>query len=113
MSKPPKKERRPRTKKISVLEKNQWKNILKEIDKDEIPIDLLLSITVNLIDGTKVKIDIKELLDSGNDPEVLEKALDHKFRTMDQFIENIDFYVNIEDIARTVQPITDQILKDL
>jgi hypothetical protein len=73
MSQKPKKERRPKLKRINVSAKNQWKHILKDVDKDEIPIGLLLSITVNLIDGSKVKI----------------------------------------DVARTVQPITDHILKNL
>lgn len=107
------KRKRPKLKKINVSAKTQWRQILKEIDKDEIPVDLLLSITVNLIDGTKIKIDIQDLLDEGNDPKVLEEMLDLKFKTMDHIIQDIDFYINIDNIAKTVQPITDQILKDL
>ena len=83
------------------------------VDKDEIPIGLLLSITVNLIDGSKVKIDVKELINEGNDPDMLEELLDKKLREMDAYIEDIDFYINIDDVARTVQPITDHILKNL
>lgn len=113
MSQKPKKERRPKLKRINVSAKNQWKHILKDVDKDEIPIGLLLSITVNLIDGSKVKIDVKELISEGNDPDMLEELLDIKLREMDAYIEDIDFYINIDDVARTVQPITDQILKNL
>lgn len=113
MSQKPKKERRPKLKRINVSAKNQWKHILKDVEKDEIPISLLLSITVNLIDGSKVKIDVKELINEGNDPDMLEELLDIKLREMDAYIEDIDFYINIDDVARTVQPITDQILKNL
>jgi hypothetical protein len=113
MSQKPKKERRPKLKRINVSAKTQWKHILKDVDKDEIPISLLLGLTVNLIDGTKVNIDIKELLKEGNDPEALEDLLDKKLREMDDYIEDIDFYISLDDVVRTVQPITDRILKDL
>lgn len=107
------KRKQPRLKKINVSVKNRWRQILKEINKDEIPVDLLLSITINLIDGTKVKIDIQDLLDEGNDPKILEEMLAVKFKAMDHIIQDIDFLINIDNIAKTVQPITDKILKDL
>lgn len=110
---PPKKERKPKLKKVNVSTKTHWKNILKEIQKDEIPIDLLLSITVNLRDGSSVDIDVKNLIQSGINPEDLEDRLDEKFRSLEMFIENIDFYVNIDKVVDTVQPITDHILRDL
>ena len=113
MSKQPKKERRPKLKKINVSTKTQWRNILKDIDKDEIPVTLLLGLTVNLIDGTKIDIDVKELLKEVKDPDGLEDLLEVKLREIDAYIEDIDFYINIDDVVRAVQPITEQILKDL
>jgi hypothetical protein len=110
---PPKKERKPKLKKINVSARTHWKNIIKEVHKDEIPIDLLLSITVNLQDGTSVAIDVKSLIQSGVNPEDLENRLDEKFRSLDSYIENIDFYINIDKVVDTVQPITDHILRDL
>jgi len=107
------KRKRPKLKKISVNPKQQWRELLREVDKDDIPVDLLLSICVNLVDGTTVKIDVKELLKEIGDPEVLGKLLDSKFQSLDEYIQNIDFYVSIDELARTVQPITDKILKDL
>jgi len=85
----------------------------KDIDKDEIPIDLLQAMNVNLIDGTQVYINIKELLLAGNSPDEIEAMLDINLKAIDQYIEDIDFYVNVDDVAKTVQPITDQMLKDL
>jgi len=103
----------PKLRKINVSPKAQWKQILKDIDKDDIPIDLLLAINVNLIDGTQVNIDVKELLEAGGDPDTLGELLDRKFVALNVFIKDIDFYINIDNVARAVQPITDQILKDL
>jgi hypothetical protein len=93
--------------------KDQWRKIIKDVDKDSVPVDLLLSITVRLIDGTEVNIDIKELLESGSDPESLEKMLSLKLQSLDRFIKDVDYYVSIDQVVKTVQPLTDQILKDL
>jgi hypothetical protein len=91
----------------------QWKKILKDIEKTNIPVELLESINVNLIDGSMVSIDIKELLDAGNDPEVLEKLLEVKLQALDNVIVNVDFFVSINDVVKTVQPITNEILRKL
>lgn len=107
--------RKPKSKyhKVNVSVKAEWKRILKDIDKEEIPFDLLLGITVNLIDDTQINIDIKELLSAGHDPEELKDMLDERFKSMDRYIQDIDFYISIDDVAKIVQPLTDQILKDL
>jgi hypothetical protein len=100
-------------KKVNVSKRVQWNKILKDIDKDEIPIDLLQAMNVNLIDGTQIYINIKELLLAGNSPDNIETMLDIKLKAIDQYIKDIDFYVNVDDVAKTVQSITDQMLKDL
>jgi len=107
------KKSQPKAKKINVSEKARWREILKDIDKDEIPVDLLLAIHVHLIDGTEISINIKELLAEYDSPGTVESILDEKLKNIDEYISNIDFYVNIDDVAKTVQPITDRILKDL
>lgn len=113
MSKTPRKNRQPKLKKVNVSAKAQWRQILKDVDKDEIPIDLLLSISVNLIDGTQININVRDLIDQGTDPKALERMLDEKFAALDDYIYDIDFMVSIDTVASRVQPITDQILKDL
>jgi hypothetical protein len=39
--------------------------------------------------------------------------LDSKLKALDHIIEDVDFFVSIDDVVNTVQPITDEILKDL
>jgi hypothetical protein len=113
MSAQPRKKPRSKLKKINVSAKDQWKRILRDIEKEEIPITLLRAISVNLVDGTVVNIDVKELIKEGHDPEVIEEMLDLRLKALDHIIEDVDFYVDIDDVVKTVQPITDQILKDL
>lgn len=104
---------RSKLKKINISARNQWRRILKDVEKNEIPINLLQAISVNLVDGTVVNIDVKELLASGQDPELVEEMLDLKLKALDDIIADVDFYVSIDDVVNTVQPITDRILKDL
>lgn len=109
----PKRNRRPKLKKVNVSARDHWKKILKEVDKDDIPIDFLLGISVNLIDGTQVNIDVRELLDQGLEPNTVKTMLDTRFKALDEIIKDIDFLISIDQVAETIQPITDQILKDL
>jgi hypothetical protein len=53
------------------------------------------------------------MLDAGYSSRDLEIMLDNKFNELDSYIEDIDYFVSIDDVVSTVQPITDQILKKL
>lgn len=110
---PPKRKPKSKLKKINVSARDQWKKILKDVEKQEVPVTLLRSLSVNLIDGTVVTIDVKELIREGHDPDLIEQMLDVRLKALDHLIDDIDFFIDIDDIAKTVQPITDQILKDL
>lgn len=107
------KKSRSKLKKINISARSQWRRILQDVEKNEIPIQLLQAIGVNLVDGTVVNIDIKELLSSGHDPQHIEEMLDLKLKALDDIIADVDFYVSINDVVNTVQPMTDRILKDL
>ncbi len=110
---PQKRKPRPKLKKINISSRQNWQNIIKDVDKDNVPIRLLQSMTVNLVDGTTININVKDLINEGNDPDMIEKALNKKLDELDNYIKDIDFYINLDAVADAVQPITDQILKDL
>ncbi|NBR62152.1 MAG: hypothetical protein EBT86_11070 [Actinobacteria bacterium] len=110
---PRKRKPRPKLKKINTSSRQQWQSIIKDVDKENVPIRLLQRLTVNLIDGTQISINVLDLINEGNDPDNLEVALNRKIDELDQYIKDIDFYINLDAVAETIQPITDQILKDL
>jgi hypothetical protein len=113
MSQQPKKPRQPRSKRLKVSKKEQWERILKDVEKKEVPIGCLESIQVNLRDGTSVIVDIKQLLADGQDPELVEYMVNSKLKALDHIIDDVDFYISVDSVAKTVQPITDIILRDL
>ena len=53
------------------------------------------------------------MLDSGTDIGELEEYITEKLAKLDQYIKDVDFYISIETVNEIVQPITNQILKDL
>ncbi len=74
---------------------------------------MLNSLCVNLKDGSAVNINIKELLDEGNDPDELEITIKQKLIALDSIITDIDFYISVSAVQKIVQPATDEILKNL
>lgn len=113
MSKQQKPKRQPRSKRLKISKKDQWTAILKEIEHSDAPIECLESIQVNLKDGTVVVVDVRQLIAEGNDPELIEYMIQSKLTALDHIIEDVDFFVNADLVAKVVQPITDKLLKDL
>jgi len=106
-------QRKARGKKVNLNVKKSWQDIVKQVEKKEVPIGILQYISVQLVDGTSLNIDIKQLIDDGQDPTEIEQLLDAKFHDLDEYIENVDFFIDIDKVVDTVQPETDKVLKDL
>ena len=63
MSEQKPKKPRQKSKRLNLNSKTQWESILRSVEKKEIPIAFLESVSVNLTDGTVVNINVKELLE--------------------------------------------------
>jgi len=105
--------KKPRSKRINVSVKDHWKQILKSVSKNEVPVHLLESVTVNLIDGTCVDVNIQELLREGHDPVEVQDMLNSRLDRMDALVRDVDFMISIEAVAKVIQPMTNEILKPL
>ncbi len=113
MSEQKPKKPRQKSKRLNLNTKAQWESILKSVEKKEVPIQMLNSLTVNLRDGTVININIKELIEEGNDPDDLELMIKHKLTALDNIIEDIDFFISVSAVQKMVQPATDELLKNL
>ena len=111
----PKKPRKSssKSKKINVNARQKWEQILKSVTKDEVPVELLESLTVNLIDGTKVQVDIKELLEEGKDPRDIEDHINQRLTELNDMIVDVDFFISIDKVSEVVLPMTNKILKNI
>lgn len=113
MSEQKPKKQKSKSKRLNLNAKSQWESILRSVEKKEIPITMLESVNVNLTDGTIVNINVKELLEEGNDPDVLEKMLKTKLSQLDYIISDVDFFISVTAVQQVVQPATDELLKNL
>jgi hypothetical protein len=109
----PKKPRQPRSKRLNLNRKEQWEKLLKEVNKEQVPIAVIRYITVNLLDGTAVDVNVAEMLEEGGDPAIIEKVINEKLQELDDIIKDVDFHISVDSVAKVVQPFTDQLLKDL
>jgi hypothetical protein len=109
----PKKPRQPKSKRLNLNSKDKWEKLLKEVNKEQVPITVIRYITVNLKDGTSVDVNISEMLEEGADPEVVEKLINNKLEALDDVIQDVDFHISVDSVAKVIQPFTDKLLKDL
>lgn len=65
------------------------------------------------MDGTVVEINITQLIEEGIDPEVIELTLNQRLKDLDNYIKDVDFYINIDSVSKVVQTFTDRLLKNL
>ena len=91
--------------------KTDWDNILNEVDKKEIPVELLENVIINFIDGSQVTINIQEMLEQGMSPEQIEQKLNSRLASLDNVIKDVDFHVLKEKIIEAVSPTKDKLLK--
>ena len=109
----PKKPRQVKSKRLNLNSKAKWEKLIKEINKEQVPIGVLRYITVNLKDGTSVDVNIAEMLEEGAEPEFVEKLINSKLEALDDIIKDVDFHISVDAVSKVVQPFTDKLLKDL
>lgn len=105
--------KKPRPPQLDDIVKSDWDSILKEVDKKEVPIELLETVIVNFIDGSHVEINIVELLEEGMHPNQIEAKLNAKLESLDNIISDVDFHITKEKIISIVDFHTKKLLKKI
>jgi len=91
--------------------KTDWDTILSEVDKKEIPVELLETVIINFVDGSQVTVNIQEMIEEGMNPEQIETRLNARLASLNNVIKDVDFHVLKEKIIEAVSPTTDELLK--
>jgi hypothetical protein len=89
----------------------QWEHIIDDVDKQKIPIEFIKKLVIKLKGKRQQTINIKRFLDQGLPPDQIEEAVSRKLQEYDDEIQSVEFILNIESIAETVQPETDRLLR--
>lgn len=92
---------------------NKWQNILEDVEKSKIPIQFIKKIIIKFQGKRQQTINIQSLMKQGLEPEEVEEIVNRKLIELDHRIVNLEFILNVENIADTVQPETDKLLGKL
>ena len=90
-----------------------WENLLEDVDKQKVPVEFIKKLTLRLRGKRQHTINIERLLKQGLDPEDIEDAISNKLIELDELVIGIEFILNVQIIADTIQPETDRLLNGL
>jgi len=92
---------------------SKWEHILEDVEKNKIPVQFIKKIIVKLEGKRQQTINVERFLKQGLDPEQIEDAVGRKLHELDDMISSVEFVLNVQNIADTVQPETDRLLNKL
>ncbi len=89
----------------------KWEHIIEDVDKQKIPVEFIKKLVIKMKGKRQQTVNIKRFLDQGLAPDQIEEAVSRKLSEYDDEIISVEFVLNIESIAETVQPETDKLLR--
>lgn len=91
----------------------KWEDLVEGVEKKDIPIECIKRVVIRLADGKRRYFNMSALRKQGLNIHECEYALNEKLKQYDPDIEGIDFFVDVEEVAKIVQPETDEILRKI
>jgi hypothetical protein len=92
---------------------DKWEHILEDVEKNKIPVEFIKKLIIKLTGKKQQTINIQKLLQQGLDPDQVEDAVSRKLNELEDLIVSVEFVLNVQSIAETVQPETDRLLGKL
>jgi hypothetical protein len=92
---------------------DKWEHILEDVEKNKIPVEFIKKLIIKLEGKKQQTINIQKLLQQGLDPDQVEDAVSRKLHELEDLIVSVEFVLNVQNIADTVQPETDRLLNKL
>lgn len=91
----------------------QWEHIIEEVNKTEVPLECIKKVVIRLNDRKQKTINLSALRKQGLDLEEVEIVLTRTLTELGNTVRDVDFVVDVSEVAKMVQPETDKLLKDL
>lgn len=91
----------------------KWEHILEDVEKNKVPVQFIKKLIIKLQGKKQQTINIQKLLTQGLDPEQIEEVVSRKLHELDDQITSVEFILDVQSIADTVQPETDRLLGKL
>jgi len=91
----------------------KWEHILEDVEKNKIPVEFIKKLVIKMQGKKQHTINIEKFLTQGLDPEQIEDIVSRKLQELDESVVGVEFILNVQSIADTVQPETDKLLNRL
>lgn len=91
----------------------KWERLIDGIDKQTIPIEFIKKLILRLEGKRQRTINVERLLKQGLEADQIEDAVSRILMELDDEVISIEFVLNVQSIAETVQPETDRLLNKL
>jgi hypothetical protein len=91
----------------------KWEHILEDVEKNKIPVEFIKKLVIKLEGKKQHTINIEKFLTQGLDPEQIEDVVSRKLQELDDSVVGVEFILNLQSIADTIQPETDKLLNRL
>jgi hypothetical protein len=91
----------------------QWEHIIEQVNKTEVPLECIKKVVIRLNDRRQKTINLSALRRQGLELDEVEIVLTRTLTELGDTVRDIDFVVDVSEVAKMVQPETDKLLKDL
>lgn len=91
----------------------KWERLIEGVEKEKIPVEFIKKLVLKLVGKKQKTINVERMLDQGLDPEQVEEVISRKLMELDDAVIGIEFILNVQTIADTVQPETNKLLSNL
>jgi len=91
----------------------KWEHIIAEVTKTEVPLECIKKVVIKLHGKKQRTINLATLKRQGLDIDELEVVLSRTLTELGDEVRDIDFVVDVSEVAKMVQPETDKLLKNL
>ena len=91
----------------------QWEHIIDEVNKTEVPLECIKKVVIRLHSKKQRTINLATLKKQGLDLDELEIVLSRTLTELGDEVRDIDFVVDVTEVAKLIQPETDKLLNGL
>lgn len=91
----------------------KWEHIIEEVNKTEVPLECIKKVVIRLHGKKQRTINLATLKKQGLDADELEIVLTRTLTEFGDEVKDIDFVVDVSEVAKLLQPETDKLLNGL
>lgn len=91
----------------------KWEDIVSGVEPTSVPLECIERLIIKLPNRKRKTINLQTLRKHGLTNEELEQVISRTLTEYEEDLVNVSFYINVELVAKLVQPVTDSVLKEL